>query len=103
MRLQFPVFNPVNFVKEAVKGLEYKLTNPQKTNLMLILTAIMVCGSLNLSTLSFTLLGKRSINALSHFFSYARLNVQKLMASAVNWAIRKMQISGASVRLASRP
>ena len=33
---------------------------------MLILTAIMVCGSLNLSTLSFTLLGKRSINALSH-------------------------------------
>ena len=100
MRLQFPVFNPVNFVKEAVKGLEYKLTNPQKTNLMLILTAIMVCGSLNLSTLSFTLLGKRSINALSHFFSYARLNVQKLMASAVNWAIRKMQISGASVRLA---
>ena len=100
MRLQFPVFNPLSFVKEAVRELEYKLTNPQMTNLMLILTAIMVCGSLNLSTLSFTLLGKRSINAISHFFSYTGLNVQKLMASAVTWAIRRMQLSGTSVRLA---
>ena len=34
MRLQFPVFNRLNFVKEAVKGLEYKLASPQKTNLV---------------------------------------------------------------------
>lgn len=100
MQLRFPVQEPLSFVRESVEKLEYELTKPQSVNLMLVLTAIITCNSLCLSTLCLTLLGKRSVNALSHFFSYAGLNVQKLMAAAVAWAIHKMDLSGASVRLA---
>ena len=100
MQLHFPVLKPLAFVKEAVEGLEYKLTKPQMANLMLILTAIITCRSLCLTTLSSTMLGDRSINALSHFFTYAGINAKKLMASAVAWAIRRMSLAGVAVRLA---
>jgi len=67
---------------------------------MLILTAIVICKNLSLTKLNLTLLGTKSINTLSHFFSYAGLNAQKLMASTVAWAIRRMNLYGVSVRLA---
>lgn len=100
MRLQFPVLKPLSFIKESVKALDYKLSIPQSINLMLILTAIVICKTLSLTKLNLTLLGTKSINALSHFFSYAGLNAQKLMASTVTWAIRRMNLYGVSVRLA---
>ena len=67
---------------------------------MLILSAMILSRSLALSTLSFTLLGKKSINALSHFFSYAGLNAYKLMGIIVERVIRKMHLTGVYVRLA---
>lgn len=66
---------------------------------MLILSAMITSQSLSLSKLSATLLGKRSINALSHFFSYAGINAYKLMGTAVHWIIRKISLSEMSVRL----
>lgn len=100
MQLRFPIIKPLNFIKESVESLDCNLTKPQKKNLMLILTAIITCSSLCLSTLSRTLLGKRSINTLSHFFSYAGLNTKKLMSSACLYGIGKMNLSGVSIRLA---
>ena len=100
MQLRFPTLKPLSFIKDSVENLEYKLTKPQMANLMLILTAVVICRSLCLTTLSQTLLGRRSINALSHFFSYTRLNVKKLMTSVIAWAIRRMRLSGVSIRLA---
>lgn len=69
-------------------------------NLALVLSAIVVCNSLCLTTISQLLLGARSVNALSHFFSYAGLNSRNLMTLTVFWAIRRMKLSGVSVRLA---
>ena len=69
MQLHFPVLKPLEWIKDSVESLEYKLTRPQLVNLTLILTAMITCNTLCLSTLSQALLGQRSINALSHFFS----------------------------------
>jgi hypothetical protein len=100
MQLIFPIMKPLSFIKESVEALEYQMTKPQIMNLTLILTAIITCSSLSLTTLSRAMLGRKSVNALSHFFSYAGLNAQKIMCAAVRWAIRKMNLFGASVRLA---
>lgn len=100
MKIHFPVLKPLSWVKDSVENLDYKMTKPQLINLMLILTVMITCSTLCLSTFSLALLGQRSINALSHFFSYAGLNAQKLMTSAISFAINKMNLAGMSVRLA---
>src|SRR3984957_6567573 len=100
MRMHFPVLKPISWIKTAVENLDYKLTKPQRMNLMLILTAMVICGSLSLSKISAALLGGRSINTLSHFFSYVGLNALELMSSAVRFAMRPMNLFGISVRLA---
>jgi len=100
VRLTFPILKPISFIKEAIEQLDTSLSNPQKTNLILILSAIIISQSLSLSTLSLTLLGKRSVNALSHFFSYAGLNAYKLMGITVHWMIHKVNLKKMPIRLA---
>jgi hypothetical protein len=102
MRLPFPVLAPLDFVKSAVEELQLgcKLSAPQIKNLILVLTAIIISGSMCLCTISLTLLNKISKSTLSHFFSYAGLKGELLMEAAVRWAVRTMNLSTMSVRLA---
>lgn len=100
MKCFFPVIGPLTFVQEAVKQLDYKLNVRQTKNLILVLSTMILCGTMSLTVISFSILGKLSTSALSHFFSYAGLDGQKLMKSAVRWAIRTMSLISMSVRLA---
>lgn len=100
MPLPFPVLAPLSFVKDAVEQLDCKLNIRQVKNLILVVTAMIIGGSMCLSTISLTLLRKVSTSTLTHFFSYAGLSGELLMASAVRWAICVMNLTGVSVRLA---
>jgi len=100
MQLSLPTVRPLQFVKEAVQGLDCKLNACQMKNLCFVVTTMFISGSLCLSTISLSVLGRISTSALSHFFSYAGLNAAVLMTKAIEWAIRKMNLKGTSVRLA---
>lgn len=100
MQLPFPVLNPLSFVQDAVRQLDYRLNKCQMKNLILVLSAIIIGGSMNLTLISLTLLRGISTSTLSHFFSYSGVNGELLMASAVRWVIRLMNLSTIPVRLA---
>lgn len=100
MKCFFPVISPIKFVKEAVEGISWKLNKAQTKNLLLMVSAIFLCQSMCISTIVTSLLGTVSKTALSHFFSYARLDGYVLMQNAVSWAINRMGLQMARFRIA---
>ena len=100
MQLPFPALNPLHFVQDAVEQLDYHLNKCQLKNLILVLTAIIIGGTMSLTSISLILIRGLSISALSHFFSYSGVKGELLMASALRWAIRLTNLTGVPVRLA---
>jgi len=98
--LKMPILKELCWVIEGVNGLDTKLTKPQKTNLIRLLTAIILLSTTTLSTVAIGWMGTISVNALSHFMTYAGLKGEIFMASAVRFAIRSMGLKGAVVKLA---
>lgn len=100
MHLPFPILNPLSFVKEAFENLDCKINAKQRKNLVLIVTAMFLVGSMCLSTISLALMHVLSISTLSHCFSYSGLNGEYLMSCAIKWGIQTMNVSGMSARIA---
>ena len=100
MHFPLPILQPLGFVQDAFQRLDCKINIRQKKNLILIVTAMFLVGSMCLSTISLALVNVISTSALSHCFSYSGLNGQSLMASAVKWGIRTMNIGNMSARIA---
>ena len=98
--LKMPILKPLSWVVEGVNGLDFGLTQPQKANLIRLLTAMFLLSSLSLSTVVMGWMGIISVNALSHFMSYAGIDGHRLMDSAVRFAIKAMNLKGISIRLA---
>lgn len=98
--LKMPILKELNWVIEGVNGLDIKLTKPQKNNLIRLLTAIILLNTITLSTVATGWMGIISVNALSHFMTYAGLNGELFMASAVRFAIQAMNLKGVAVKLA---
>lgn len=100
MHLPLPILQPLDFVQDAFNHLDYKINVCQRKNLILIVTAMFLVGSMCLSTISLALVHAVSTSTLSHCFSYAGLNGKNLMSSAVKWGIHTMNIKGMSARIA---
>lgn len=100
MRLPLPILQPLGFVKDAFEQLDCKINSCQKKNLILIVTAMFLAGSMCLSTITLALVNVISTSALSHCFSYSGLSGEQLMLCAVKWGIRTMNILGISARIA---
>jgi hypothetical protein len=98
--LKMPILKELSWVIEGVSGLDTKLTKPQKTNLMRLLTAIILLNTTTLSVVAIGWMDIISVNALSHFMSYSGLNGYVLMDSAVRFAIRVMNLKNVAVKLA---
>jgi hypothetical protein len=47
--IKAPITKPIHFVVEAVSGWEIKLTAPQTANLTLLLSSLILLGTLNLT------------------------------------------------------
>jgi hypothetical protein len=97
--LKMPILKELSWVIEGVGGLDAKLSKPQKTNLVRLLTAILLLGTTTLSTIAIGWLSAISVNALSHFMSYSSLKGELLMASAVRFAVRVMGLKNIAVKL----
>jgi hypothetical protein len=98
--LKMPILKELSWVVEGVNELDIKLTKPQKINLIRLLTAVILLSTVTLSTVVTGWMGIISVNALSHFMSYAGLKGELFMASAVRFAIRAMNLKGVAVKLA---
>ena len=98
--LKMPILKELSWIAEGVDGLDIKLNKPQKTNLIRLLTAIILLSTMSLSAVATGWLGTISVNALSHFMSYSGIIGETLMASAVRFAIRTIGLNGVSARLA---
>lgn len=97
--LKMPILRELSWVVEGVNGLDAKLTEPQKANLVRLLTAIILLSTTTLSTVVTGWMNAISVNALSHFMSYSGLQGKVLMASAVRFAVRVMHLQGTAIRL----
>ena len=98
--LKMPILNELSWVVEGVSGLDIKLTKPQKTNLIRLLTAMILLNTITLSTVATGWMDIISVNALSHFMTYSGLKRELFMASAVRFAIRAMNLKGIAIKLA---
>ena len=98
--LKMPILNELSWVVEGVHGLDIKLTKPQRTNLIRLLTAIILLNTITLSTVATGWMGAISVNALSHFMTYAGLSGELFMASAVRFAMRTMNLKEIAIKLA---
>jgi len=98
--LKMLILKDISWVTEGVNGLDARLTKPQKTNLVRLLTAVILLCTMSLSSTAIGHLGAVSINALSHFMSYSGILGEVLMVSAVRFMIKMIGLQGASVRLA---
>lgn len=94
-----PILKEISWVVEGVKGLDTKLTKPQKANLVRLLTAIILFNTMVLSSVATGWLDIISVNALSHFMSYSGLVGETLIASPVRFAIKIFGLKGVSIKL----
>jgi DDE superfamily endonuclease len=98
--LTMPILKELGWISDGVSELDANFTKPQKTNLVRLLTAMILLSTMTLSTVAVGWLGNISVNALSHFMSYSGLCGSTLMASAVRFTIRKFGLKGVPIRLA---
>jgi hypothetical protein len=98
--MKIPVIKPICFVFDAVNSLDIKINKAQVKNLALILTVMILSGSLCLSKIISVALGPCAINTLSHCFNYAGLDGHLLMKSALRYAIKIFSLDGISVKIA---
>lgn len=87
-----PITKSLSFVREAVESLKEHLSICQQANMILVLTSMLLMQTLCLSTMSLAWLGKRSINALSHFFNYSGIDTQYLMTKAIAFGKKAMSL-----------
>ena len=97
--LKMPILKELSWVINGVNGLDAKLTKPQKTNLVRLLTAIILLSTTTLSSVATGWMDIISVNALSHFMSYSGISGETLMASAVRFVIRAMNLQGVAIKL----
>lgn len=98
--LKMPILKELSWVIEGVDGLDIKLSKPQKANLIRFLTAVFILGTTTLSAIASGWLNVISVNALSHFMSYSWVNGELLMAGAVRFAAKTMNLMCIEIRLA---
>ncbi len=99
----FPIVKPLTFVLKAVEAIITAgacLTIPQRTNLALLMSGMMLLRTLTLSKICIGWLYKRSISTLSHFFNYAGLCGHRLMTCAVKMVVTAVKLSGIKGKLA---
>jgi cell division protein ZapA (FtsZ GTPase activity inhibitor) len=97
--IKAPVTKPIRFVVEAVSGWEIKLTVPQTANLTLLLSSLILLGTLNLTGIATGWLCTFTVNRLHHFFKFANLSITAIMAAAIQWALSFMSMGQVSCRL----
>jgi hypothetical protein len=73
--IKAPITKPIHFVVEAVSGWEIKLTAPQTANLTLLLSSLILLGTLNLTGIATGWLCTFTVNRLHHFFKFANLSI----------------------------
>jgi len=101
--MHLPIVKPLAFVMDAIdvmRTMGAHLTAPQRANLALLVSGMILLRTLTLSQICLSWLYKRSISALSHFFSYAGLSGQNLMAYAVKVAAITIKLAGVKGKLA---
>lgn len=98
--MNLPIIAPLSFVVNAIKALDVRLTIPQRKNMGIILTAMILLKTLCLSKICGAMVEQCAVNTLSHFFSYAGLCGYALMHGAVRYAIKIFDLARFSVKLA---
>jgi hypothetical protein len=101
--MQLPVIKPLSFVTDAIEAMYaagLHLTVPQRRNLALLVSSMILLRTLTLSQICLGWLYKRSVNTLSHFFNYAGLSGQNLMAYAVKIAVATVKLNRVKGKLA---
>lgn len=98
--MHMPIVSTISFVSDALNGLCEKINKAQIKNLALIVTAMILMGTMCLSKIALTVLPAGVVNTLSHCFNYAGLDGYLLMQSAVRYAIKIFSLQGTLIKIA---
>lgn len=97
--MNLPIVQSLSFVVHALNCLDIKINKSQLKNLALIITVMIISGSLCLSKIVSVTLTSFVVNTLSHCFNYAGLDGQKLMNSAMRYAIQFLSLRGIPIKI----
>jgi len=95
-----PIVSSISFVLTSLNCLDVRINKSQIKNLALILTAMILAGSLCLSKIVSICLPAGVVNTLSHCFNYAGLDGYQLMNSAMRYAIQTLSLQGIRIKIA---
>ncbi len=98
--MQLPIVRSISMALSAVSALDIQINKAQIKNLALIITVMIVGGTLCLSKIVAATLQVFVVNTLSHCFNYSGLDGHQLMKSAVRYAIRTLELYNIWVKLA---
>ena len=98
--MKLPVIKPISFVLDAINSLDVQINKAQVKNLALIMTVMILSGSLCLSKIISAALGSCAVNTLSHCFNYAGLDGHLLMKSALRYAIKIFSLDSMRIKIA---
>jgi cell division protein ZapA (FtsZ GTPase activity inhibitor) len=97
--IKAPVIQPIHFVVEAVSAWEVKLTSSQIANLTLLLSSLILLGTLSFTGIAIGWLCTFTVNRLHHFFKFSNLSIAAIMAAAIQWALSFTSMNHVSCRL----
>jgi hypothetical protein len=98
--MKLPIIKPISFISDAINSLDIPINKAQVKNLALIMTVMILSGSLCLSKIISVALGPCAVNTLSHCFNYAGLDGHLLMKSALRYAIKVLSLHTIRIKIA---
>src|SRR3990167_8289240 len=98
--MHMPIVQSLSFVLIALNGLDMHINKAQMKNLAMIITAMILAGTLCLSKIVSVFLPACGVNTLSHCFNYSGLDGHLLMKSAMRYAIKTLSLNGISIKIA---
>jgi len=94
-----PILKPVRFVEIAIRScLSEVFSKPQLNNFIWFVSAIILGQKFNLSHIQDLLLGRKSDNAFSWFFSHSKIDLEKIWRALLLHAIKTFGVIGFSGR-----